>query len=721
MNKRDISTQVAAVTERGSLRPMDLLLNPRSIAFIGASADPSRLGGIAIDHLVKFGFEGKVYPVNPKYQEMHGLQCYPDIESLPEAPDLAVLAIGADMVFPTLVKCHAKGIRAAIIYASGFAEEGEEGARLQQQIADFSREHDMAVCGPNCMGLANLSTGAITAFATIFRDYPPNTGAGHVSLVTQSGNMCAILYVAGYERGIKFNQFINTGNEASIEFAEYLEYLADDPQTHSVIGYLEGLRDGERLIRVSEKFHRAGKALILIKSGETEQGSIAAMSHTASLAGNQAINRAAFRQLGIMQARDPMQLVDVAYLAGMKDRSAGRRIAVASISGAMGGLLTDLLVSAGLEVPVLPQDAQRILKEKAPMLGMVANPIDLTANLYNREGLAAEVFATLVADSNIDTVLVYATGYLLDRIADELIDASRRSGRLFIAIDTGKAKSRDDLERAGIPVFTDVARAVGAMATYLPWREEASRRDHWRALRTEREVATGEKLLLSPRMDEYQTKRLLESHGVPVCAERVARNADEAAAFADMTGFPVALKILSPDIAHKTEAGGVRLHLTNADAVRNAYAEVMDNVRVSQPEAELRGVLVQKMEAGVGELIVGITRDPIFGLSMTVGLGGIFTELFRDVSHRLLPVDETIAHEMLKELRGYKLLTGFRGKPRGDIAAACSAIAAVSTLAMHLDGAINELEINPLLVRAEGDGVVALDALLSTTPVDSNS
>ncbi|MFC7518138.1 acetate--CoA ligase family protein [Herbaspirillum sp. GCM10030257] len=720
MNKRDIATQVAPVTECTYLRPMDLLLNPRSIAFVGASAEPSRLGGIAIDHLVKFGFEGKVYPVNPKYTEMHGLQCYPDIESLPEIPDLAVLAIGAEMVFPTLVKCHEKGIRAAIIYASGFAEEGEEGARLQQKIAAFARENDMAVCGPNCMGLANLNTRAITAFATIFRDYPPNTGAGHVSLVTQSGNMCAILYVAGYERGIKFNQFINTGNEASIEFAEYLEYLADDPQTHSVIGYLEGLRDGERLIRVSEKFHRAGKALILIKSGETEQGSIAAMSHTASLAGNQAINRAAFRQLGIMQARDPMQLVDVAYLASMKDRTAGRRVAVASISGAMGGLLTDLLVSAGLEVPVLPLGAQRELKEKAPMLGMVANPIDLTANLYNREGLATEVFATVVADSHVDTVLVYATGYLLDRIANELIDASRRSGLLFIAIDTGKAKSRGDLERAGIPVFTDVARAVGAMATYLPWREEASRREHWRTLRNGRTATSEEKFVLSRRMDEHQTKHLLKSHGVPVCEERVAGNADEAAALADMAGYSVALKILSPDIAHKTEAGGVRLHLMNADAVRSAYAEVMKNVQASQPDAELRGVLVQRMEVGVGELIVGITRDPIFGLSITVGLGGIFTEVFRDVAHRLLPVDETIAQEMLEELRGYKLLTGFRGKPQGDIAAACSAIAAVSTLAMQFDGEINELEINPLLVRADGDGVVALDALLSVAPAECN-
>lgn len=283
---------------------MQCLLDPRSIAVIGASADPKRLGGIAIDHLVDFGYGGAVYPINPKYQEMHGLRCYPDIESLPQAPDVVVLAIGADAVQPTLQRCHAKGVRAAIVYAAGYAEAGEEGAARQRELEAFARETGMAICGPNCMGLANMNTRAITAFATLLKDYPPRE-LGHTALVTQSGNMSAVIYAAGCERGVRFSQFINTGNEACLEFSQFLDYLAEDEETHAVIGYVEGLRDGARFIDVAQRFSQAGKPLILIKSGETEQGCAAAMSHTASLAGNRAINRAAFRQLGVMQARDP--------------------------------------------------------------------------------------------------------------------------------------------------------------------------------------------------------------------------------------------------------------------------------------------------------------------------------------------------------------------------------------------------------------------------------
>lgn len=687
---------------------MQCLLDPRSIAVIGASADPKRLGGIAIDHLVDFGYGGAVYPINPKYQEMHGLPCYPDIESLPQAPDVVVLAIGADAVQPTLQRCHAKGVRAAIVYAAGYAEAGEEGAARQRELEAFARETGMAICGPNCMGLANMNTRAITAFATLLKDYPPRE-LGHTALVTQSGNMSAVIYAAGCERGVRFSQFINTGNEACLEFSQFLDYLAEDEETHAVIGYVEGLRDGARFIDVAQRFSQAGKPLILIKSGETEQGSAAALSHTASLAGNQAINRAAFRQLGVMQARDPGHLVDLAYLAGFRGRRGGRRIAVASISGAMGGLLTDMLVTQGLQVPTLPEALQQHLRYTAPELAMVANPIDLTANLYNREGIAAKVFDALAQNDDVDAVLVYGTGYLLDRIADELIEASRTSGRLFIAIDTGKASSRERLQTAGVPVFTDAARAVDAMAVYLPWFEEAGQRGHWTQLRAQ--MLFGKDPVPVPRkLDEYEAKRMLARYGVPVCEERPAATPEQAALHASEMGYPVALKVLSPDIAHKTEVGGVRLRLTNEAAVRQASQEVMSSAKRHVPGAQLKGVLVQRMESGVCELIVGVTRDPVFGLAMTVGVGGVFTEIFRDVSHRLLPVDERIAHDMLRELRGYRLLTGYRGAAPADLDAVCHAIAAVSRAALAMPAEVTDIEINPLLARPQG--AIALDALI---------
>jgi acyl-CoA synthetase (NDP forming) len=711
--------EVGLAAMNGAKLPMDYLLDPASIAFIGASADGRRIGGIALQHMVNFGYAGKVYPVNPKYDQVFGLPCYPDIESVPCSPDLAVLSVAADQVLPILARCHAKGVRAAVVYATGFAEESAAGAELQAELERFAQSSGMLVCGPNCMGLANLNTRAITAFATTFKDYPPCGQAGNVGLVTQSGNVCAIIYIAGYERGVRFNHFINTGNEACLEYSQYLDYLAEDPGTRAAVGYVEGLRNGARFIEVAEKFRRYGKPLILLKAGDTEKGSEATLSHTAALAGNQAVNRAAFRQLGVMQARDPAQLVDLAYLASFGKRVTNLGVAVASVSGAMGAILTDLLVTAGADVPTLEAQVQEMLKARVPNIGMVANPVDMTAQIFNREGVAAQVLGALASAGQTGTILVYATGFLLDRIASELIQVASRSDRMFVVIDTGKAQSRADLEAAGIPVFTDIARASAALTIYLQWQAGFERNAHWSDLRAGLPVKSSHAARDLGVLDEHEAKQLLAGYGVPVCAEQVAHSAGEAAELAKACGYPIALKILSPDIAHKTEAGGVRLGLPDADAVRLAYADVLEKVGQAHPEASLRGVLVQKMEAGVCELIVGITRDPVFGLSMTVGLGGVFTELFQVVTHRLLPVDAGMARDMLQELRGYKLLTGFRGKPAADIDAACGAIAALSHAALSLGGAVAELEVNPLLVRPAGQGAVALDALLLTKPSSS--
>ncbi|CAG9182905.1 Trans-feruloyl-CoA synthase FCS1 [Cupriavidus pinatubonensis] len=384
-------TATAPRTDRAALSQ---LLEPASIAIIGASRDTSRIGGVALDHLQRLGYRGTVYPVNPRYAEIAGLACYPDVESLPKTPDVAVLALGADDVLPQLRRCHAVGIRAAILYASGFAEAGEAGIGLQAELTAFARETGMAIAGPNCMGLANLTTRAITAFATTFRAYPPQDSPGHVSLLTQSGNVCAIVYATGRQMDVGFHQFINTGNEACVDYADYLDFLADDAQTGAVVGYVEGLRNGARFIDAAARLRAAGKPLIVLKAGESEAGSSATQSHTAVLAGNQAIYRAAFAQLGAMQARDPAHLTDLAYLSGFRQRSAGRRVVVASVSGAMGALSADLLSAAGLDVPRLSEAVQQRLQTAVPEIGGVANPVDMTGQLFNRNGLAHAVLDT---------------------------------------------------------------------------------------------------------------------------------------------------------------------------------------------------------------------------------------------------------------------------------------------------------------------------------------
>lgn len=697
----------------GQAHRLEGLLNPRSIAVVGAACETRRIGGIAIDSLLRHGFKGAIYPVNPRYEEVQGLRCYPHVGSLPEVPDVAVLALGAAQVMPTLERCHAKGIRHAVIYASGYAEEGEEGARQQAALRGFAQRTGMAISGPNCMGHANLHTGAITAFSTLFGEYPPRVGADtqDLAILTQSGAICGLLYKSGSDRGLRFSQFINTGNEAALEFPDYLDYLVDDPATAAVVGYIEGLHDGRRFIDAVDRLAQRDKPLLLLKSGTSARGALATQSHTAALSGDNAIFRAAMRQLGVMVADDDTHLIDLACLVGFRDRSAGLRVAIASVSGGMGAMLADLLTTAGLDVPELPRHEQQAIREQVPAIGMHANPVDLTAQIFNNDGVALQVLGPLARSAAVDVVLIYAGGFLLDRIADEVIEIARHTSRLMVVIDSGNSVRRKDLADAGIAIFTDSARCVRALGTYLRWQGEQGAARRWRGLR-QASARTADGAVLPPDPDEHQVKVWLASFGVPACDEVAVDSAEDAAQAARHLQGAVALKILSPDIAHKTEVGGVILNVQGDGPVRDAYDRISRSARAASPEARLRGALVQRMEQGVCELIVGVTHDPLFGPALTVGLGGVFTEVFRDVAHRVLPVDEGVVGEMLEELRGHRLLTGFRGRPPADVDAACAVIASIARAALAAGPAWCALEVNPLLVRAQGKGAAALDALV---------
>jgi acyl-CoA synthetase (NDP forming) len=690
---------------------LEPLLNPRSIAMIGASANPGRIGGMPLELLTRFGFQGGIYPVNPKYQEVFGLRCWPDIETVPESVDLAVLAIGAAEVTPMLRRCHAKGIRAAIVYAAGFAEAGGEGARLQDELEAFVADSGMAVAGPNCMGFANLNTQAHTAFASVFKTAPAQDGPGSVSLLTQSGNVCAAVYAIARRLGLPFSHFINTGNEACLDFSQYLEYLAADPRTEIVLGYTEQLRDGERFVLACRQLERQGKLLIALKAGATDKGAQAVQSHTSALAGDRRVYAAAFRQLNVIEANDFAQMAHLASLATLRHRSAGKRVAVLTMSGALGAILADKFIGAGLELPDLPPDLQEELRGGIPDYGMVGNPVDVTGNVVNDPAFVRTVLQALGTSEAIDAVVVYAPGYMLDRMADALAEASRQHRRLFVAIDTGLAQSRAALRDAEVAVFEDLGLAVAALAPYLLWCEaRAARR---LAVRPALHAASAPAL----PCNEADARAYVAAFGLPRATVDVARSADDAVRDARRIGYPVALKILSPDIAHKTEAGGVALNLADDASLRAAYAVVTQAAARAQPDARIDGVMVQKMERGVAEIIVGATRDPVFGPVLTVGLGGVLTEIYQDTSHRLLPVDEDIALQMLRELKAFALLDGFRGKPRGDLAAACRSIVAVGNALLAAPAAVSQIEVNPLLIKEAGQGVAVLDALiLPATP-----
>lgn len=695
---------------------MAKLLSPQSIAVIGASGDAGRIGGVALDLLVRFGFEGEIYPVNPRHDSVFGLPCHPDLDAVPGVPDLAVIAVRAALVPDALRACHAKGIEAALVYASGFSEESPEGAALEREIATIASETGLVVAGPNCMGNANFGTNAITAFATILKDYPPvpGSGRGRPALLTQSGNLCAVFYALGRRRGLDFSHFINTGNETVVTFEDYLTYLVEDNATSCVIGYVEGLRDGPSFRRIAARFRDAGKPLILIKSGESERGADAARSHTAALSGDRAVYRAAFRDFGVMRADDPTHLMDLAYLAGFAERTCGPRAAVTSISGAMGALMTDLLGAEGVQVPELSEALQANLQDAAASIGMVSNPIDYTGQLMNQGGAVEEVLGRLAESGEVDFSILYGSGALFDRIAEEAIRVAGQSRKLIVAIDGGISSHRADLEAAGIPVFDCVARAVKALAVYLPWRSRLSRAP----------VAQVDALPLSlPGLptNEHECKALLRRFGIGTGEEHLVVTKDQAGARAESLGGPVAMKMLSADIAHKTEVGGVRLNVTGRAEATETFETMMAQVRALRPDARLDGILMQRMETGVAELLVGVTRDPVFGPVLTVGAGGVLAELLDDAVHALLPVDESKGLDMLKELKIYPMLTGFRSGPPADIPAICKAIAAVSRTALALGDALEDLEINPLLVKPDGEGVLALDALCTGRRLQADS
>lgn len=694
------------------------LIAPNSIAIVGASENPGRVGGMPFYLCLQHGFKGGLYPINPKYEEIKGVKCYPDIESVPEAVDLVVLSVPARDVSMQLRRAAAAGARSAIVFASGFAEAGnEEGRLLQQDLEQVVAEIGIPVAGPNCMGFANLKSHAYTAFASVFNYVEPPREGHSVAMVTQSGNICATVYAMARKLGVPFSFVVNTGNEAAVEFSEYLEYFASDPETDAIVGYVEGLRDGVRFRRVAEDLRGRNIPLILLKIGDTEKGAQAVASHTAALAGSHAIYRAAFDELNVIAADDLAHLSDLAYLARFRRRRMGRRVAVLSISGALGALLSDRLVKSGADVPTLSPDVQSILRTGIPDYGMVANPVDLTGAIINDDGPFGRVLSAVLASDDIDMVLLYAPGYLLDRLAPAILEIAPHSEKLVGVIDTQTARSRGDLEAAGVPVFTDCTRAVAALTSFAGWSERSrlpppSAPAGVEAKPQAAELVRRAVLRGATSLNEVDGKALVACYGAAAIPECAAGDEEAAAAAAAALGYPVAVKVLSADILHKSDIGGVRLNLGSGQAVRSACHDVIAAARRAKPDAAIDGVVVQRQASPGVEVLAGITQDPVFGPSLTVGIGGIFTEIFKDVVHKPLPASPDDIRDMLGRLKGFPLLGGARGKQPCDLPALCGTISAMAQARLaHPE--IAEIEMNPIVAYPGQEGVVVLDCLVT--------
>jgi acetyltransferase len=700
--------------------------DPGSIAIIGASGHPKKPGGRPLVALQKRGYAGSVYPVNPRYDEIAGLKCYPTLLEIPGDVDMAIVSVPARSVPEVLEQCGAKGVKAVVMFSGGFAEVGAEGEALQRKIAALASENDFRLLGPNCLGLINLSNSVMASFAHIV-DLEPVQGT--LGLVTQSGAFGAMIYAEATAAGVGVSSFTSVGNEADAEFADFVAYLLDDSGTEVIGGYLEGARDGDKLRQVAEKALRVGKPIVMLKVGRTAAGARAASSHTGSLAGDDQIYGAFFRQMGIVRIEALSELTSFAIVHRGGRSFRGRRIAILSGSGGYGVMVADKCESLGLSVPELAPATRKELRRFLPTFGSARNPIDLTAQAAMDSSMLGNCLRALAADDDIDVILAHALFQEPNgmKLAQELIEIYESTSKAIVIMTHVRAHAGLEsdcialLGQAGIPVLSDGLGAATAVAKLAWYQERVERAKSRNSGSPEPEaVATGDvaAALRAPGgLSEHASKQILARYGVPITREAPAASADAAVQRACELGYPVALKLQSAAIAHKTEAGGVRLNLASDDAVRSAYAEIVANARRFAPEADIEGVLVQEMlEDGV-EVIIGATKDPVFGHAIMFGLGGIFVEALRDVSFRIAPLTRRDAEEMIAEIKGHRVLRSVRGRPPVDLEAIADAILGVSRLVTDHRDDIEELDVNPLVVFEKG--AKAADALIRTAPASS--
>jgi acyl-CoA synthetase (NDP forming) len=699
---------------------LDRLFDPRSIAIVGASSEVGTISGQPLNLLQKRGYEGGLYPVNPKYPELLGRKCYASVADLPETPDLALIMVNAKLAVPMLRACGEKGIPFAVVFGSGFSEVGEAGAAMQRELMAIAERYGIGLVGPNCQGMISVPKKVYAGFGSAFVfDYVP----GGVSMVTQSGGFgFSVMSLAAIEGGVNYRHVITTGNESGISTLDFMQYFIDEPGTQIITGYTEGLKDARRLRGIGEAALAKAKPIMVWKVGNSEEGKRAAASHTANLGGAMALYKAAFRQTGILQVEDMQDIIDYSHAFQSGRRPRGNRVAIITISGGAGILMTDEAIACGLAVQPLSPSTVEKLRPLVPAFAALGNPIDLTAAIFDDTDLCRKALELIVDDPQVDAIAmsnVSLQGEIATKVAREIANVARRTDKpIFLAWSAHErvaGAAYAQLAEVNVPRYRSPMRCIRALAAithHAAACEAYAKRRQEPVLRIESREARA--LVGAARADlaEHRAKKVLAAYGIPVTQEELATSADAAAAAAARIGFPVALKIQSADVPHKTEAGGVRLGLADAAAVRAAYEEIVASVLRHAPQAAIDGVLVQEMVADGIEVILGVNNDPLFGPAVMFGLGGIFTEVLQDVSFRLAPIHRSVALEMIREVKGYPLLAGARGRPPADVDALADTLCRLSALALDLEGSLAELDINPLFVFPQGRGVKAADALV---------
>jgi acetyltransferase len=681
------------------------LLTPTSIAVVGASSEPGKVGHEIFKNLQTQGFKGKLFPVNVKRPEILGVKAYPSVKDLPETPDLVVVVTPATTVAGVLEECGSKGVKTVIVISAGFGEIGtDEGRAKEHELANIAKKHGITLVGPNCLGVLRP---AISMNASFAKEVPPKGG---IALLSQSGALAVAILDQACALGMGYSLVVSMGNKASLDECDFLQMCAADDETKVIGLYLESIMDGRRFIAEANKL-RGKKRIVLIKSGTTAHGKKAVSSHTGALAGSDAAITAACEAAGVLRAETMEEFLGLLRVLSMQPPLLSPRVAVITNAGGPGILATDEAEKRGLDLSALTEKRGSELKPKLPAAASVHNPIDVLGDaLADRYTAALEAACS---DEGIDGLCVLLTPQIMTppkEIAEAIIAAKKKRPLMpivtsFVGSDTvGDAIAK--LHAASIPSFSTPEGAVRMLAALLDHSFDSY---SFIDSKNEHRKTDAQKILqgVSGLLSEDKTEELFTLYGLPLPKQELATSAEQAALMAEKIGFPVIMKISSPEILHKTDVGGVRANLANREAVIKAFAEIIANSKKHMPKANIKGVLVQQFLPVGNEFIVGSVRDSSFGPTILVGLGGIYTELFRDSTLRIAPVNERTAYEMLESLKSWKLLLGLRGKAQSDIDALAQVIVKVSELVTECPQ-ITELDLNPVLVSEKG--VVVADA-----------
>ncbi|MSP02076.1 MAG: CoA-binding protein [Acetobacteraceae bacterium] len=684
------------------------LLAPRSVAVLGASSDPTRISGRPIAYMLAQGFQGALYPINPNRTEVQGLKAYASIADLPETPDVAIVAVAAEVAAPAVEELGKRGVKAIVMFTAGFAEMDESGEAAQAKMVATARSYGMRLLGPNCLGVFDARRSYYATFSSSFDSGWPVPG--RIGIASQSGAYGTHLYTLARNRGIGASLCVMTGNEADVTVGECIGWLAENPEVDVIAVYAEGIREAPGLIAALETARAAKKPIVMQKVGRSELGTKAAKSHTASIAGDDAVTEAIMNEFGVYRARNSEEMLDIAHTATRKIYPVRNTLGVITVSGGAGVLISDVAETVNLSMPEMPLDAQKKLRDLVPFCAP-RNPVDATAQVSNDVTLVKTFTESMVRDGGYTSVLGFfsmtASSRRWPSIREQLNAVmTENPGRLYALSVIIPPAGRDELEADGWVVHEDPTRAVVAIDAMGRFGAAFA------AAQGAPPPTVPAVTLPAKNPSEAEAKRLLATAGIASAPEAECATADQAVAAAERFGYPVVMKILSPDIVHKSEIGGVLLDVSDAASVRDGYALLLERAKSAAPTAKIDGVLVAKQLKGGVECILGIHRDPVFGPMAMFGLGGIFVEILKDVVFRRCPFGADVAEDMIRSIKGAPLLLGARGRKKADVKALAETLSRLSAFAVAAGPRLQSIDLNPVFAMPEGDGAFAVDAVI---------